>query len=677
MKSNACIAVLATLLAASLAPAQDQVNWAADFRAACEMAAEQRRLVLLHFYNDNCAPCLRVDKNVFSQREVGEAIAQNYVPLKVHAGKSPQLVSRYRVDRWPTDVFVTPSGLEVHRAISAQKPAEYIALLEQVAARSGVAAGRQWSSPLVPAPQFAQRPASAVQQTAAAADAASQQAVAQANGATEQPLAQWGAAVSQFKAASDQSRAGLTSALEQSRGALLQAADQSRSTFQQAADQSRSTFQQAAEQSQAAMNQAAGQAAGAAQGLAQQSAGQTQAWSQQAQSAIQSYEAQAGDAYRRFQEQAGQTAADARQQWSAAQQQAQSTAQQFTRDAQDQSRQWQQTLSQAKSGFRSAFVPFEPTAAAGGIAAPPTQPPLSATGRPAMSGTMSSLAASGPAAGTLPAESPQPAAGATTAAPSKKAFSITSPPAPTENPWFAGRQSLAPAPQAADTPAANAAPPLAAPAATPAPTMPEMPRQPEMPALPGADAPRTGSLAMGASPHPAAASAPPTSPASLTASPRAARSETPPQAAQLGPNTRLVPASQAPPIALDGFCPVTLVETVLRNPQDRSAWKKGDPQFGAVHRGRTYLFTSAEQQQKFLQRPDAYAPMFSGYDPVRYAERGEIVEGKRAYGLLTPDQRLFLFADEASYNKFNQSPGNYISAARQAMLGSDAATKYR
>jgi YHS domain-containing protein len=197
-----------------------------------------------------------------------------------------------------------------------------------------------------------------------------------------------------------------------------------------------------------------------------------------------------------------------------------------------------------------------------------------------------------------------------------------------------------------------------------------VPQQPSLPTLPAAAAAglsAASSLAAGAEPSSAAAFrglAVPSRPA-------------PPEAALAGSVGKLVPASQAPPIALDGFCPVTLVETVVRNPQDRAAWKKGDPQFGAVHRGRTYLFASAEQQQKFLQRPDAYAPMFSGYDPVRYAERGEIVEGKRAYGLLTPDQRLFLFADEASYNKFNQSPGNYFSAARQAMLGSDAASKYR
>ena len=45
------------------------------------------------------------------------------------------------------------------------------------------------------------------------------------------------------------------------------------------------------------------------------------------------------------------------------------------------------------------------------------------------------------------------------------------------------------------------------------------------------------------------------------------------------------------PVALDGYCPVTLVED--------NRWVRADPQWGARHRRRTYLFSSPEQQQKF------------------------------------------------------------------------------
>src|SRR5262249_3694631 len=154
MKSNARLGwSIALLLAAGALPmgaapalAEGQIPWVADFQAACGMAAEQHRLVLLHFYNDNCGPCVRLEQNVFSRPDVAEAVSQNYLAVKVHAGKSPQLASRYRVQQWPTDVIVTPSGLEVFRTISPQRQEDYVAMLNQVAQQSGVGTARQWKN---------------------------------------------------------------------------------------------------------------------------------------------------------------------------------------------------------------------------------------------------------------------------------------------------------------------------------------------------------------------------------------------------------------------------------------------------------------------------------------------------------------------------------------------------
>ncbi len=47
-----------------------------------------------------------------------------------------------------------------------------------------------------------------------------------------------------------------------------------------------------------------------------------------------------------------------------------------------------------------------------------------------------------------------------------------------------------------------------------------------------------------------------------------------------------------PGAGLDGYCPVTLVE--------QEKWVKGDPKWGAHHRGRLYFFISPEAQQRFL-----------------------------------------------------------------------------
>ncbi len=109
------------------------------------------------------------------------------------------------------------------------------------------------------------------------------------------------------------------------------------------------------------------------------------------------------------------------------------------------------------------------------------------------------------------------------------------------------------------------------------------------------------------------------------------------------------------PLAMEGYCCVTLVE--------QEKWVKGDPKWGAVHRGRTYLFTSAQQQQRFLADYDRYAPALSGFDCVKYAEQRTLVDGKRAHGIFYRGQ-VFLFADEAALQKFWGEPQRYAGLVR-------------
>lgn len=124
------------------AAAQDQLPWAENYEQACQQANAQGKLVLLHFYSDECPPCVRVERNVFSQPEVGAAVGRSYVPVKIHALKNPALATKFHVSQWPTDVFIKPDGQEVMRSISPQTPTAYINLTNSVAAQAGLGAAQ-------------------------------------------------------------------------------------------------------------------------------------------------------------------------------------------------------------------------------------------------------------------------------------------------------------------------------------------------------------------------------------------------------------------------------------------------------------------------------------------------------------------------------------------------------
>ncbi len=108
-----------------------------------------------------------------------------------------------------------------------------------------------------------------------------------------------------------------------------------------------------------------------------------------------------------------------------------------------------------------------------------------------------------------------------------------------------------------------------------------------------------------------------------------------------------------PPLALDGYCAVSLAE--------KERWVRGNPRFGVIHEGRTYLFAGPDEARRFYNDPDRYAPVASGDDVVLLAERGQRVPGRREHGAWYGG-RVYLFADETSYNKFAADPARYAVA---------------
>ena len=165
-------------------------------------------------------------------------------------------------------------------------------------------------------------------------------------------------------------------------------------------------------------------------------------------------------------------------------------------------------------------------------------------------------------------------------------------------------------------------------------------------------------------------------PPSVAQHPPEAQAQTPPTTGNYSPQTptlndprmqgvsvqppaaaiQLPPGS--PPLGLDGYCTVMLKE--------QKRWIAGDRRWGAVHRGRTYLFTGPDEQKKFLESPDTFAPVMSGNDPVLALDNAQAVQGKREHGVFF-ENRVYLFSEEASLARFYQNPGRYAAEVIQAM----------
>lgn len=107
-------------------------------------------------------------------------------------------------------------------------------------------------------------------------------------------------------------------------------------------------------------------------------------------------------------------------------------------------------------------------------------------------------------------------------------------------------------------------------------------------------------------------------------------------------STPTAAASPAPAPSLEGFCPVSLLQT--------EQWIKGDPRYQVTYNGKTYLLSSQEKVQEFLADPQRFTPVLDGNDPV------EMQSGRQVGGLadfcLVYEGRLYMFASEDSMTAF-------------------------
>ncbi len=146
-------AVVLSLLALTANAQQPGVNWRTDLDAARAEARQTNRLVLVHFWSVTCGPCKLLDRDVFSQPQVGATLEQKYVPVKVNAGDARVLTEALGITRVPTDVVMTPEGTVIERLVSPNTPMAYIGKMHEVATKFASQPSRPYNDAIAKAGQ--------------------------------------------------------------------------------------------------------------------------------------------------------------------------------------------------------------------------------------------------------------------------------------------------------------------------------------------------------------------------------------------------------------------------------------------------------------------------------------------------------------------------------------------
>lgn len=114
-----------------------KINWldGKQLAQAQQLSIQTNKPIMLHFWNEQCAPCLALERSVFPNPSVVSAINSQFIAVKVNTTETPEIHRTYGVNRWPWDVFIAPDG---KKFFDRQSPPTADAYSQQVNSVAGM-----------------------------------------------------------------------------------------------------------------------------------------------------------------------------------------------------------------------------------------------------------------------------------------------------------------------------------------------------------------------------------------------------------------------------------------------------------------------------------------------------------------------------------------------------------
>ncbi len=138
----------AILALATGALAADPIQWADNFEVALAQAAETDTPLMVEFVSNGCSRCTKMRTKTLTAPEVTE-LAAAFVAAKVNRQQRDDIATRYMIARYPTILFLAPSG-EILSQFSGYLPVEpFVGVMEDaLSANKALARARELEAAL-------------------------------------------------------------------------------------------------------------------------------------------------------------------------------------------------------------------------------------------------------------------------------------------------------------------------------------------------------------------------------------------------------------------------------------------------------------------------------------------------------------------------------------------------
>jgi len=82
------------------------IKWNENFQSAVEESKKTNKPMFVYFGTSWCYYCKQLESETFTNQDVQNKIAENYIPVKVDGDTNPELCSIYNVFGFPTIVII-------------------------------------------------------------------------------------------------------------------------------------------------------------------------------------------------------------------------------------------------------------------------------------------------------------------------------------------------------------------------------------------------------------------------------------------------------------------------------------------------------------------------------------------------------------------------------------------
>lgn len=108
-----------------------EINWENSLRRGMITARDENKPVMVDFYTEWCGWCKKLDQDTYSNPKVQE-LAGKFVCVKVDGDKDRASVSKYKINGYPTIVFLDSTGEEIDRNVGYAGPDELAKMMEKL-----------------------------------------------------------------------------------------------------------------------------------------------------------------------------------------------------------------------------------------------------------------------------------------------------------------------------------------------------------------------------------------------------------------------------------------------------------------------------------------------------------------------------------------------------------------